>query len=336
MPRLRQPKKAEPNKDGLFEQEPVLSPEEEAAIKAKEEENKDIKEEETDTTPPKEKEKGPPAEDETTVALKQRIADLEKAEETARQQAADAIQAREEALRKASANDSDLTRYQQEIFQSQLDAIESGLAAAKAEAEKAQLDIENSLSIGDGKGQADAYRRLARAESNITRLEDGKLELESKKKEFEAKPSPEENKPQPDALANSDLPDTAKTWLRKHSEYLTDRRKNAKIQSLHWDVLDEGHEAFSPEYFDSLEEHLGMKQPPEEKKSSDNQGHRYGAPPSRNVPSGDGKPRNDGKITLTPEQKEAAKLSGITEVEYARQLKKYGEAKEAGHYGERR
>jgi hypothetical protein len=59
------------------------------------------------------------------------------------------------------------------------------------------------------------------------------------------------------------------------------------------------------------------------------------APVSRDVPSGT-TPRKNGKITLTAEQRESARISGITEAEYAKQLEKYREMKANGTYGDGR
>jgi len=66
-----------------------------------------------------------------------------------------------------------------------------------------------------------------------------------------------------DALEAMNIPNTAKQYLREHPELLTNPRLNAKIQALHYDILEEGHAAFSPEYFESMDGHLGYQ--PKEK-----------------------------------------------------------------------
>src|SRR5439155_4445082 len=55
-------------------------------------------------------------------------------------------------------------------------ALPISLAAASAEAEAAQHDIEEASELGDHKAMAAAYKRLSRAEVNVARLEDGKTQ----------------------------------------------------------------------------------------------------------------------------------------------------------------
>jgi hypothetical protein len=59
------------------------------------------------------------------------------------------------------------------------------------------------------------------------------------------------------------------------------------------------------------------------------------APVSREAPSSGGY-RRSSQVTLSREEKEYAKLSGVTEVEYAKQKQRLAEAKDAGLYGEKR
>ena len=270
-------------------------------------------------------------------ALQAQLAELRKSEETQRNRADQAVREREEAIRRAQEREAQVTQFQREAVDSQFDAVSSAIAAASAEAEKAQQDIENAASIGDSKAQAEAYRRLARAESNLTRLEDGKTELEAKRK---AEPTVTQSQPQQsqDPLANSTLPEMAKSWLRSHPDYLSDARKNSKIQALHWDVVDEGHAPFSQAYFESLEEHLGLRQ---QAQSNDYQPVQQqqrtsivSAPVSREVPNGGGQ-RTASQVKLSVAQREAAKLAGITEKVYAEQLQKLNSMKADGTYGDR-
>lgn len=316
MPKLRQPKeKPDPQGEVLEDQE--LSQEQQLAPETEEE---DI-----------------PPEEDAAEALQAQLAELRKSEETQRQRAEQAIRDREEAIRRSHEREAEITKFQREAVDSQFDAVSSAIAAASAEAEKAQQDIENAAAIGDSKAQADAYRRLARAEANLARLEDGKTELEAKRKAEPVAPQLQQQAPQ-DPLANSPLPETAKTWLRAHPDYLTDARKNSKIQALHWDVVDEGHAPFSTAYFESLEQHLGLRQAPQSAGQQPNQQQRtsiVSAPVSREVPNGGGQRPSSTKINLTPAQREAAKLAGVTEKVYAEQLQRLNEMKANGTYGDR-
>ena len=77
----------------------------------------------------------------------------------------------------------------------------------------------------------------------------------------------------------------------------------------------------------------GLHDEASERDTSDQPRGICSAPICGEVPSWTGR-RDDrpGSITLTVEQPEAAKLSGITEVEYGRQLLRLREEKAAGNY----
>ena len=267
-------------------------------------------------------------------ALKAQIETLRKSERDA---IARAEVAERRATEEASRRETEVTKSQEQIVNEQVNTINASLAAATAEAESAQRDIEAALAMQDGKAQADAYRRLSRAEARILTFEQGKDALERQIKEIKEAPKPVKAQAEDDALARSGLPPRAQKWLREHSEYLYDARKSAKLQALHWDVVDEGIAPYSEEYFEAVEERLAppTRKPVVEAEVEDepiqSTKRIYSAPPSREVPSSSGQ-RNQGKITLTPSQKEAAKIAGITEAEYAKQALELARRKSIGDY----
>ena len=59
------------------------------------------------------------------------------------------------------------------------------------------------------------------------------------------------------------------------------------------------------------------------------------APVSRDIPSSNGT-RQSGVVKLTPAQREAAKVAGITETEYAKQYARLLEEKANGNYRDQR
>lgn len=276
--------------------------------------------------------------DDPTIILQTQLDALKKSEEVQRNRADQAERDRAQAVARNKEREAEIVRFQKEVHESQFDAVNNGLAAAKAEAEKAQQDIENAISLGDGKGQAEAYRRLAKAENAISKMEDGKIELEAKLKEEPKKIAPQIES----TIEQSGLPETAKAWLTLHPDYLSDPRKNSKIQALHWDVVDEGHAAFSPAYFESLEQHLGMRQKPQLEEDEDSRESRQtqqrtsivSAPVSREGNAGNGT-KNSSQIRLSPAQREAAKMAGISEKDYALQMQKLADMKANGTYGDR-
>jgi hypothetical protein len=273
--------------------------------------------------------------DEASQAFQKQIDALRKSEQIQKDRNAELVREREEAIRRANERETEIHRLKKTTVESQAEAVSNALAAATAEAETAQHDIEKALELGDFKGQADAYRRLAKAERDIGKLEDGKVELDAAvKAASEAKVETVERAKDP--LDAMNIPNTAKDYLRLHPELLTNQRKNAKIQALHYDIIDEGHEAYSKEYFDSMDIHLGYKEKPEAIEQEDEdppERTRFmSAPVSREVPP-DRNGDRPGRVTLSVAQKEAAKIAGITEKEYAEQVLELRKQKANGHYG---
>jgi hypothetical protein len=275
-------------------------------------------------------------------ALQKRIAELERAEKLSQERFESERKRAEEAERKRNEIQTENGRFQEEATQAQYDAIVNALEASKAEAETAERMLERAEFDADPKAKSDAYRRLARAEANITRLEDGKAAYENRIQAEKAKPKPEPVRADPFEAAIASMPPLVKDWMREHPDYMTDQRKNAKIQALHWDVLDEGHAFGTKAYVESMETKLGLREAPKPVIAQDDDEQPpqrttvvTQAPPTREVPSSStGKPSST-KVTLTPEEREIARMNNITEIEYARQKIKMQEAKKNGHYNER-
>ena len=129
----------------------------------------------------------------------------------------------------------------------------------------------------------------------------------------------------------------AKDWLKRHPQYVFDAEENQKIGAAHSAVIAEGFIQNTPAYFDALEQQLGhkpmvdtvpMPPPPRPRPMPDDDYEpparrvTVSAPPSREVPTSDYSASRDGhgRINLSHNQKEAARISGISEADYAKQL----------------
>lgn len=193
------------------------------------------------------------------------------------------------------------------------DTIVSGINAAKAEADAAEIAYRDAAERGDFTAQAKAQREMARAESRITPLEMARQELESDRK---ARPKPGEaddqsRRPAPVAdpveayLASRTQKSAA--WLRNgRTDYITDTGKNNKLIAAHYHAIGEGIQPDSPEYFAHLETQLGLKkvakQPENEPRASVSQ--RRPSAPSAPV-NGSGGGLNGGKSEVRLSAKEA-------------------------------
>jgi hypothetical protein len=278
-----------------------------------------------------------PVEDEQIVALKKQLDDLKKVGSNRTTELQRLQSETAENARRAQAAEQERDRAKEGTEQAQYDAILNAIGAATAEGESAERDALAASVANDPVKLIEAQRRISRVESRLERLEDGKTAFEARREAAKTEPRPVQVDPFEQQIGA--VPDPAKVWLRGHRDYVTDTRKNAKIQSLHWDVLDEGHTAFSPSYFESLETHLGLRQPPKvedddaPQPAPQRQETVVSAPVSRSdSPTLSGAKPSSTRVTLTPEEREAAKLSGVDERVYAQNKLKLQELKKQGHY----
>jgi hypothetical protein len=281
------------------------------------------------------------------VELSKQLEDLRKAEQSAREAL---IRANREKDEIAKTSRSETSRLKSEAEIAQYDAIITALASADTDAEKAQADIERATEIGDIKAQAEAYRRLAKAEATRMRLEEGKVAFDQHRESAKKEPAQEEpSADQRFESAISALPDSAKTWLRSHPEYITDPAKNGDIQYYHQKVVrEEGKTQFSPEYYESLETHLGLREKPKAAAVEDDDDEDIEvvpaktrrnvvtqAPPSRESVSLDTGKKTSTRVELSAEERAIAAASHISDVDYARNKLKLQQLKRNGHYMER-
>lgn len=309
----------------------------EAALKAQEE--AELKAKAQGKTAPKEE----PEDD--AADLKRQLEDLRKANVEATKRYQDESTARQAAEQRARDREQESSQSKIRAEDAEYDAILNAIGAAESEAEAAQRDIALASEAGDAKLVAEASRKMARAESRLVQLNDGKDAIERAKTAAAAKAKDEPrktegNQTQPtvdqyiDQLPN--LLPSQRDWLREHPETITNTRINMKLQGAHVEAEDKGLRPGTVKYFAYLEERLGFKEPEEDDDQVDDNDNRrtaatVSAPPSRQATNpGNGRPVGT-RITLTPEQREIARLSGIDEITYARQLQKMNELKASGN-----
>ncbi len=292
--------------------------------------------------PPAKVKKAKVADEDDPSDLKKQLEELKRAKEDSDRRVQEEIRARQEAERLAQERQQEASRSQVRAEDAEYDAILNAIGAAESEAEKAQQDMALASENADHKALADANRRLSRAESRLVQLNDGKDAIEQAKTKQAQRERYERENPRPkqpqtvedyiSALPN--LMQSQRDWLRNHPEALTDTRKNMRLQGAHVEAEDQGFRAGSTEYFDYLDQRLGYKAAQQDDAMDDDEPTRapVAAPPSRQATNpGTGRPSNN-KITLTPEQREIARLSGIDELTYARQLQKLQQMKSEGQY----
>lgn len=280
------------------------------------------------------------------AALRKQLDDL-RAAENARN--AELQRQVDEANRRAQELEQQSSQHQNQQLEAEYDSVLNAIAASESEANAAQAAYEKAAELGDYKAMGEAQRKISRAEARLESLDQGKAALEARREAAKtASPKKDATNQDPFEQAIAQLPDAAKTWLRGHRDYMTDQRKNIKIQAAHFEVLDEGVQAYSPEYFESIETKLGLRQKKVTTDDDDNPDPEpparrapVSAPVSREVASPSTGRSTPTKITLTAEEREMARLSmpdtdpGEAEKIYAQNKLKLQQLKNSGHYSER-
>jgi hypothetical protein len=286
--------------------------------------------------PPKEKKpraKEEPQEDEEKISLKKQLEDMRKANE---EQINQANKRAEEYARRIAEQEIENSRSRTRAQDAEYDAILNAIGAAEAEAESAQAAIAVASEAADHKAVAEANRRLARAESRMAQLEDGKIAIEQQKareaqkaKEPPRQTTPQQQTPEQYIDQMPNLLPSQRDWLKQHTECVVNTNKNLRLQGAHAEAIDEGYPPGSQKYFDHIEMRLGYKKPDAVEQEDDDM-PVVSAPPSRQATSPESGRPTATRITLTPEQREIAKLSGISEIEYARNLQRMADLKASG------
>jgi len=323
MPKLRRVRTPEEAKAVPEDKPVIVQLAEESTVEVPETPEVEVKKPEPPPAPE------PELEAEEDNPLQRQIDDMRRAEELQRGE-----------LQRALAENARLQREQvtaqERQEQAQYVAVVNALGAAQEAADRAQADFETAMGNADHKAAAEAQRRLALQTARIDRLEDDKALYDARAEEAKKRPAPAPA-PQDFESRIAQLPEVGKTWLRARPEYMTDPVKNGKIVAAHNYITEiEGKQAWTPDYFQALETHLGIRErqpaasPPPERRSPP-----VSAPPSRETPNlSTGRPQRR-EITLTPEQREAARIAGVDDFVYAKGIQELERRKKLGMYPDR-
>lgn len=290
-------------------------------------------------------EEAPREDNKAALALKKQIEDLRKSEEVQRNLAEQLRREREQVMQAAAEQARKATKYQRETLEQEDLALDSTRSAAKAAAEKALSDYKNALDAGDNDAAAQAMDRLTDAKADLRVVERGREELKLKKKELKKERRRLEEQqatvpPQPtgDPVDAWGLPPAESDWLKNHREYYKDKAKSLELEYAHKRAELQGLKPGMLEYlpfinkalFPDGEEAVNVPEETQQRASM------MSAPVSRETPAGNGRRPSTTRVTLTREEKEYAKISGVTEEEYAKNKLKLADMVSQGLYGERR
>lgn len=200
--------------------------------------------------------------------------------------------------------------------QENLTTVKEGLAQAEAESEAAQQLYADSWARGDGAGVARAQAAIAETEARKHTLAAGLDELQEQVAEVTPRQGPVyrdgnvvRSVPQ---LTASEQVDRSPQFLPAEKDWANRRRDDLnrdplRVQVAFADAMRKGLQRGTPEFFGFLNDRID------------------------NVESN----RPEHLVRLSPAEQQAARDSGITLLDYARQKAKLTEAKKLGMYGDR-
>ena len=224
-----------------------------------------------------------------------------------------------DAERRANESEQNAHKSKVEVADSQLQLVTTAIDRVKETSTQLKVALAEAMRAGDFDAAAELQSQMSDNAAKLLQLENGKAAME-------AQPKPQAPKPiqldPVEALAAQLTPRSA-TWVRAHPECARDPKLYAKMIAAHNIAVADGIAPDSDEYFQTVES-VVFKKAPEPAPAEDDDDPmaaaakvapaRQAAPPaapvSRGAPNGRG-------VRLSPAEREAAEMAGMTEQEYA-------------------
>lgn len=200
---------------------------------------------------------------------------------------------------------------------SQLHLVTTAIEKFEQQNEVLKANYAQALADQDFKAAADIQMSMSENAANLVSLRQGADAIKKA-------PKPQ-LRVQPDivdAFVQNMTPQSA-AWVRAHPEFVRDPRKNAKMIAAHNFIKDDV-KVDSDEYFSKIEEMLGLQKTIEKTDEVDPMADaakpvRKAAPAAAPVTrSGNGAGKRPNQVTLTADERQAARDSDMTDEEYAR------------------
>jgi hypothetical protein len=194
---------------------------------------------------------------------------IQKAKQASDERAASERAAREQAERRATEAEKQVATSKVETIEQQAETINMGLESAKAEAKSAKGAYAHAMEAGDFNAAADAQERIAVAAAKIQRLDEARDYVErqverAKQAPLEAEQVQRRAPADPVEAYVANRSEPTKDWLLAHKDYITDPRKNLRLNAAHMVAVDEDLAPDTPEYFARVEKYLGLNKSTQE------------------------------------------------------------------------
>lgn len=254
--------------------------------------------------------------------LKRQIAERDQKAKAAQETAEAERRAREAAEARARERDQEVEQLKTQAKTAEQQAVENAIGSATQESESAQRDLQIALENANYPDVAKAQARIATAAAKLLQLEQAKAAIDAHAVQALQQDRVDVSRPaDPTESFLTKFSPRTQGWLRGHRELIVTTNGaptlNPKVMSLHYAALGEGITPESDEYFAYIDQGLAPKKAQDEDDHEDAPPQRrapVSAPVSRDPPGGNQRPS---RVRLTAAEVEAARLSGISEADYA-------------------
>lgn len=226
--------------------------------------------------------------------------------------------AREDAERRYREAQEQATSAKNDAYDTNLRLIDNAIETVKRNNEILKQNLKDAMAAGDYDAAANIQADMIKADNDLRQLHTGKQQYEAVGRQAATHADPIEK------LAAQATPQSAK-WLRDNRTILSEPRKLDRALRAHQDAIDDGIEADSREYFEYIENRLGLgrKEAPRQEESALSEAaaptQRRSAPPAAPVSrsgTGTGGTRSN-VVSLNSAEREHARAMGMTDREYA-------------------
>jgi hypothetical protein len=232
--------------------------------------------------------------------------------------------AREDAERRAHEARQVAEKAKFETKDANYNMVVNAIETVKGRGEALKTAYAEAMNVGDFTKAAEIQEAVAVNSSQLADLKRGekamKEQLEEAKEAAKVRPV---DPPRGDAIEQiaSQVSQRSADWIRANREILPDERAIRRMFRAHEDAIDEGVAPDSDDYFRFIEGRLGKRQepvrPPEAPLSEAAAPKKSVPPPA--APVTRSTPRQ-GVVRLTREQADTARMLGMTEAEYAKNM----------------
>jgi hypothetical protein len=234
--------------------------------------------------------------------------------------------ARQEAERRAHEASQKAQRANSETKDANYQLVVNAIETVKGRSDALKKSYADAMNVGDFEKAASIQEVLAVNANQLAELKRGekkmKEQMEAAEKQEEVRPVEPPKGEIVDQLAAAVSPRSA-AWLKSNRDNIKTERDARKMFRAHEDAIDDGIEPDTDDYFSFIEQRMGLrtKEPVQEEspmsQASAPAPKKAPSPPSAPVSRGGQRPN---VVRLTRDQVEMAKMMGMTEAEYAKNM----------------